>query len=69
MACQFHTSGPDPRSASPWANLAGNSFFKGAGNAPNIEASVLENLRPSEEVAVIQEVLVQTYSHPIMKNG
>lgn len=69
IACQFHTSGPEPRSASPCANLAGNSFFNGAGSAPNIDASVLENLRPSGEVAVTHDVLVQTYSHPMMKNG
>jgi hypothetical protein len=69
MDCQFHTSGPEPKSESPWANLAGNSFLRGAGNAPNIDASVLENFRPSGVLEVTHEVLLQTYSHPIMKNG
>ena len=69
IAFQFQMFIPLPASVSAYSNLAGNSSFNPFGKEFIIDASVLENLRPSGVVEAIHWGLVHTYSHPIMKNG
>jgi hypothetical protein len=68
-AFQFQIFGPLPASASPYMRIAGNSSFNLIGSERRIDESVLANLRPSAEVAVIQGGLLHTYSQAMMKNG
>jgi hypothetical protein len=68
-AFQFQIFGPLPASASPYISIAGNSSFNLIGSERRIEESVLANLRPSGEMALMQGGLLHAYSQAMMKKG